>query len=83
MRSIRMGRVRWLRVMASLCLTGFAGIGLGVPIPPVQAADVPLSGPIPSTVYEIELTYIGEGTNPTVAFSGPPPTAAPLPYRPF
>lgn len=78
-----MGRVRWLRVMASLCLTGFAGIGLGVPIPPVQAADVPLSGPIPSTVYEIELTYIGEGTNPTVAFSGPPPTAAPLPYRPF
>ena len=50
---------------------------------PARAADVSLSGPIPSTVYEIELTYIGEHTNPTVAFSGPPPTAAPLPYRPF
>lgn len=60
-----------------------AGIGLGVLMPPVHAADVPLSGPIPSTVYEIELTYIGEGNTPTVAFSGPPPTAAPLPYRPF
>lgn len=60
-----------------------AGIGLGVPVLPVRAADVPVSEPIPSTVYEIELTYIGERTDPTVSFSGPPSTAGPLPYRPF
>ncbi|CAE6712206.1 hypothetical protein [Nitrospira defluvii] len=67
----------------SLWLALFAGIGLGASLLPARAADVPLSEPIPSTVYEIELTYIGERTDPTVAFSGPPPTAAPLPYRPF
>ncbi len=42
-----------------------------------------MSSPIPSTVHEIELTYVGKSTDPTVAFSGPAPTAAPLPYRPF
>ncbi len=69
--------------MVSLWLTLFAGIGLGASLLPARAADIPLSEPIPSTVYEIELTYIGERTDPTVAFSGPPPTAAPFPYRPF
>ena len=34
-------------------------------------------------VHEIELTYAGKGTDPTVAFSGPAPATAPLPYRPF
>ena len=48
-----------------------------------QADDISLSSPIPSTVHEIELTYVGKSTDPTVAFSGPAPTAAPLPYRPF
>lgn len=69
--------------MVSLWVAVFAGMGLGILVLPARAADVPLSGAIPSTVYEIELTYIGERTDPTVAFSGPPPTAAPLPYRPF
>ncbi len=48
-----------------------------------QAEDILLSSPIPSTVHEIELTYAGNLTDPTVAFSGPAPAAAPLPYRPF
>ncbi len=52
-------------------------------LPLAQAGDISLSGPIPSTVYEIELTYVGERTAPTVAFSGPPQTVPPLPYRPF
>ncbi|MGC3974018.1 MAG: hypothetical protein QM771_06495 [Nitrospira sp.] len=48
-----------------------------------QAEDIPLSSPIPSTIHEIELTYAGKSPDPTVAFSGPEPPAAPLPYRPF
>lgn len=58
--------------MVSLWVAVFAGMGLGILVLPARAADVPLSGAIPSTVYEIELTYIGERTDPTVAFSGPP-----------
>ena len=69
--------------MVSLWVAVFAGMGLGILVLPARAADVPLSGAIPSTVYEIELTYIGERTDPTVAFSGPPPTAAPLPFHFF
>lgn len=48
-----------------------------------QAEDISLPLPIPSTVHEIELTYVGHRPDPTVAFSGPAPTATPLPYRPF
>ncbi|HNV26079.1 MAG TPA: hypothetical protein PKI21_07415 [Nitrospira sp.] len=48
-----------------------------------QAEDIFLSSPIPSMVHEIELTYAGKGTDPIVAFSGPAPATAPLPYRPF
>ena len=57
--------------------------GLITMLPLAQAGDIPLSGPIPSTVYEIELTYVGERTAPTVTFSGPPQSVPPLPYRPF
>jgi len=57
--------------------------GLITMLPLAQAGDIPLSGPIPSIVYEIELTYVGERTTPTVTFSGPPQPVPPLPYRPF
>ncbi|MDR4478591.1 MAG: hypothetical protein R3B37_02410 [Nitrospira sp.] len=57
--------------------------GLSAMLSLSRAGDIPLSGPIPSTVYEIELTYVGERTTPTVTFSGPPQTVPPLPYRPF
>ncbi|MBS0169634.1 MAG: hypothetical protein JSR62_04715 [Nitrospira sp.] len=69
--------------MESFWLAILAGLWLGTPALSAPAADVPLSGPIPATVYEIELTYAGERTDPTVALSGPPGTAPPLPYRPF
>ncbi|MCS6289495.1 MAG: hypothetical protein H8K10_11010 [Nitrospira sp.] len=60
-----------------------AVFGLMAMFPVAQAGDIPLSGPIPSFVYEIELTYIGERTTPTATLSGPPQTVPPLPYRPF
>ncbi len=60
-----------------------AALGLAALLPLAQAGDISLSGPIPPTVYEIELTYVGERTDPTVAFSGPPRDVPPLPYRPF
>lgn len=60
-----------------------AALGLAALLPLAQAGDISLSGPIPSTVYEIELTYVGERTDPTVAFSGPPQSVPLLPYRPF
>ena len=60
-----------------------AVFGLMAMFPVAQAGDIPLSGPIPSSVYEIELTYVGERTTPTVTLSGPPQTVPPLPYRPF
>jgi hypothetical protein len=50
---------------------------------PVHSSDIPLSGPIPSTVYEVELTYVGEQALPSVTLSGHPDAALPLPYRPF
>ncbi|MBI4000258.1 MAG: hypothetical protein HY348_00540, partial [Nitrospira defluvii] len=52
-------------------------------IPPAHSGDIPLADSIPSTVYEIELTYVGEQTTPTVAFSGHPDAVPPLSYRPF
>lgn len=52
-------------------------------LPAAQADDILLPSPIPSAVYEIELSYAGKETDPTVAFTGAPPAAAPLPYRPF
>ena len=61
----------------------FAALRLMALLPLAQAGDISLSGPIPSTVYEIELTYAGERTDPTVAFNGPPQSPPPLPYRPF
>ncbi len=61
----------------------FAALRLMALLPLAQAGDISLSGPIPSTVYEIELTYAGERTDPTVAFTGPPQSLPPLPYRPF
>jgi hypothetical protein len=48
-----------------------------------SSADVPIVGAFPATIYEIDLTYVGEQTTPTVALQGPPRDAAPLPYRPF
>jgi hypothetical protein len=60
-----------------------AAVGPIAWLPIAQADDIVLSSPIPSTVHEIELTYVGRRTDPTVAFSGPPPTTAPLSYRPF
>ena len=50
-----------------------------------QAEDisVPLSVPIPPTVSEIELSYVGERTAPAVTLSGPPAAVPSLPYRPF
>ncbi len=56
---------------------------LSAMLPLAQADDIPLPGPIPSTVYEIELTYVGERTAPAVTLSGPPQSIPPLPYRPF
>lgn len=52
-------------------------------LPPAHSGDIPLTEPLPSTVYEIELTYVGEQTTPTVALSGPPEALPPLLYRPF
>ena len=52
-------------------------------LPPAHSGDIPLAEPIPSTVYEIELTYVGEHTTPTVALSGPSDAVPPLLYRPF
>jgi len=60
-----------------------AVFGLMAMFPVAQAGDIPLSGSIPSSVYEIELTYVGERTTPTVTLSGPPQTVPPFPYRPF
>ncbi len=48
-----------------------------------QAIDVPLPGSIPASVYEIELSYLGEQTDPTVTLNGPPGIKPVLPYRPF
>jgi hypothetical protein len=45
--------------------------------------SVPLSIPIPSAVFEIELSYVGERTTPAVTLSGPPAAVPSLPYRPF
>ncbi len=45
--------------------------------------SVPLSVPIPPTVSEIELSYIGERTVPAVTLSGPSAAVPSLPYRPF
>ena len=49
----------------------------------LEEGTVPLPGPIPSTLYEIELSYIGDRATPTVALSGPPAVMPFLPYRPF
>ena len=48
-----------------------------------QAIDVPLPGSIPASVYEIELSYLGEQTDPTVTLNGPPDIKPILTYRPF
>lgn len=70
---------RWLVVTVLLG----AVVGPILWLPAAQAADIRLPSPIPPTVHEIELTYVGEGSDPTVTFRGPVPTAASLPYRPF
>lgn len=48
-----------------------------------QAIDIPLPGSIPASVDEIELSYIGEQTDPTVTLNGPPDIKPVPPYRPF
>lgn len=58
-------------------------LGVMAMIGPAYSSDIPLSGPIPSTVYEIELTYVDEQTMPAVTLRGHPDAALPLPYRPF
>jgi len=50
---------------------------------PSYAVEIQVSGPIPTSVYEIELSYLGEQTIPSVTLNGPPDTAPSLPYRPF
>lgn len=53
-------------------------------VPSFSAAmDIPLSGIIPPSVQEIELSYLGEQTIPTVTLHGPSIAIATLPYRPF
>lgn len=70
--------------MAALTLMCLPAIFvLSAMLPLARAGDILLSGPIPPILYEIELTYVGEGTSPTVALSGPPLSSPPLPYRPF
>ncbi len=71
------GRLLLAKVLLSAAVGSIAWLS------PAQAEDISLPSPIPSTVHEIELTYVGRQTDPSVAFSGPSPTAAPLPYRPF
>lgn len=58
-------------------------LGVIVMTPLARSADIPLIHPIPSRVYEIELTYVGEQTTPTVAFREHPDIVPPLSYRPF
>jgi len=45
--------------------------------------DIPLSGAVPASVYEIELAYIAAQPVPTVTLHGPPVSVPAIPYRPF
>jgi len=53
------------------------------PACPSRAVEIPVSGPIPPVVHEIELSYLGEHTIPSVTLNGPSEGAPSLPYRPF
>lgn len=49
----------------------------------VHSDEILLSGAIPLSVHEIELSYLGEQTTPSVTLNGPPDPTPSLPYRPF
>lgn len=58
-------------------------VGVSAMAHPAHSIDIPLNDPIPSTVYEVELNYIGDQTPPRVTFRTHPDVELPLPYRPF
>jgi hypothetical protein len=71
----------WRRDLSAMTWT--VVLGVMTMVLPAYAGDIIVSGPIPPSVYEIELTYVGEQPSPTVTLQGPPRPVSPLPYRPF
>lgn len=77
------GLGRGCRAVSVRCVLVLAGLVTLFMSSAVHSDELSLSGAIPPSVQEIELSYLGEQLIPSVTLNGPSNPTPSLPYRPF